>query len=98
MLSMLVKQVLEHFKVTFPPKIDAQLSEIDNIATTIGKARVTVISFFKSELPKPKNLIYDSTYDRNNDATYTNKTSYPNQTLFMMHSAQLDSSRRVNKG
>ena len=36
------EQVLEHFKEAFPPQIDAQLLEIDDVDIVISKARILI--------------------------------------------------------
>ena len=41
------KWVLEHFKEAFPPKIVAQLLEIDEPDSEIGKASVMLLAFKK---------------------------------------------------
>ena len=48
------KQVLEHFKEAFPPRIETQLFEVDNIDITTGKTRV-LIPLSKSELLQATN-------------------------------------------
>ena len=43
----------EHFKEVFPPKIEAQLLEIDDTDTTIGKMTVLML-LFKPEYCSPQ--------------------------------------------
>ena len=42
MIDMSDKQVLENFKQAFPPKIEAQLLEIDDIDEAIGETRFPI--------------------------------------------------------
>ena len=45
MTGMSHKQVLEHFKEAFPPKIEAESLKVGDTDIAIGKARVPVLVF-----------------------------------------------------
>ena len=50
MLGVFQKQIIDHFKGTFPAKIEAYLNNVSDINTTIKVAR-DVVQTFKKKLP-----------------------------------------------
>ena len=61
------KQVIQHFKKALPPKVEAQLLEIDDTNVTTRKMRVLVF-LFKTKLPQStSSCMWEHMTDRNAD-------------------------------
>ena len=89
-------QVLEHFKQVFPPKIEVQWLEIEDIDVAIGKLRVFIF-FFKIRTTANNKLFYILTHmtEKSYDKKHTNQTNQTNSNIFHKEGLKKDTSRAV---